>query len=119
MACWLASAIDGQETGWIQRFDPRFWTVNFPRPMMAALTNPAADAIRVDATFLTAADLAGLVWESADSLDHPLLAYATNSDYTGATLSFTWTSGGIIALDQVNGPTLTIEGLDASGAAHT
>ena len=33
MAFWLAAAREGQDTDWIQRFDPRFWTVNFPRPV--------------------------------------------------------------------------------------
>jgi len=119
MTFWLASTREGQETDWIQRFDPRFWTVNFPRPMMAALTTPAPDALRLDACFLTQGDLAGLIWESADTLDHPLLAYATGRDYSGTVLSFRWRSGGLIPLDQVNGPTLTIEGRDATGAAHT
>ncbi len=31
MGWWLARAGDAQEFGWIRRFDPRFWTVNFPR----------------------------------------------------------------------------------------
>lgn len=119
MAFWLAGARDGQDYGWIQRFDPRFWTVNFPRPMVAAVTTSAPDALRVDATFLTAGDLCGLIWASADTLDHPLLAYEALLDYLGATLSFTWRSGGVVALDQVNGPTLTINGLDQTGAAHT
>lgn len=116
---WLATAREGQETDWIQRFDPRFWTVNFPRPMMAALTMPAADTLRVDTTFLTQGDLAGVIWESTDSVDHPLLAYATDRDYTRTTLSFHWRSSGVIPLDAVNGPTLTIEGRDATGAART
>jgi uncharacterized protein (TIGR02217 family) len=119
MAFWLTSAHKGQETDWIQRFDPRFWTVNFPRPMMASVVTNAADGLRVDATFLTAGDLAGLIWDSLDTLDHPLLGYATNRDYSRTTLSFRWRSGGIVPLDAVNGPTLTIEGRDASGAAHT
>lgn len=118
MAFWLASARLGQETDWIQRFDPRFWTVNFPRPMMAALTTPAADALRVDATFLTQGDLAGVIWDSVDGVDHPLLAYDTDRDYAETTLSFRWRSGGVATLDAVNGPTLTIEGRNAAGAAH-
>jgi uncharacterized protein (TIGR02217 family) len=87
--------------------------------MMASAVNSAADALRIDATFLREGDLAGLIWASEDRLDHPLLAYATQRDYTGATLSFRWQSSGIMPLDAVNGPTLTIEGRDASGAAHT
>jgi uncharacterized protein (TIGR02217 family) len=116
MAFWLAAAREGQETDWIQRFDPRFWTVNFPRPMAAAVVATAPDALRVDATFLREGDLAGLIWESADRFDHPLLAYDTDRDYDRTTLSFRWRSAGVIALDAVNGPTLTIEGRDESGA---
>jgi uncharacterized protein (TIGR02217 family) len=118
MPFWLAAAREGQETDWIQRFDPRFWTVNFPRPMTAAVVTTAPDALRVDATFLREGDLAGLIWESADRFDHPLLAYDTDRDYDRTTLSFRWQSAGVIALDAVNGPTLTIEGRDASGAAR-
>jgi uncharacterized protein (TIGR02217 family) len=119
MAFWLATAREGQETDWIQRFDPRFWTVNFPRPMMAAVVTIAADALRVEATFLREGDLAGLIWESADRLDHPLLAYDTERDYARTTLSFRWRSAGVIPLDAVNGPTLTIEGRDAAGTARS
>lgn len=119
MAFWLASARQGQDTDWMQRFDPRFWTINFPRPMMASAVNSAADALRIDATFLRQGDLAGLIWESEDTLDHPLLAYATDRNYAGTTLSFRWRSGGIMPLDANNGPTLTIEGRDATGTAHT
>jgi len=118
MAFWLASELGAQNTATIQRFDPRFWTVNFPRPMVACVTTPAPDALRVDATFYTTSDLAGLIWASADTLSHPLLAYETSLDYAGTTLSFQWQSGGIVALDQVNGPTLTITGNDANGNPH-
>ncbi len=116
MACWLAAQREGQDSDWIQRFDPRFWTVNFPRPMMAALTSTAADSLRVDVVFLREGDLAGIIWDSVDRFDHPLLAYKTDHDYSNTTLKFRWRSGGVIALDAVNGPTLTIEGRDASGA---
>lgn len=119
MAFWLAAKREGQDSDWIQRFDPRFWTVNFPRPMMAALTCPAADALRVDAVFLREGDLAGVIWDSVDGIDHPLLAYAANRDYSRTRLTFRWRSGGVIALDAVNGPVLTIEGRDAAGAART
>ena len=118
MAFWLAAKREGQESDWIQRFDPRFWTVNFPRPMMAALTCPAADALRVDAVFLREGDLAGVIWDSVDGIDHPLLAYATNRDYARTRLTFRWRSSGVIALDAVNGPVLTIEGRDAAGTAR-
>ncbi|QQN74998.1 DUF2460 domain-containing protein [Croceicoccus sp. YJ47] len=115
MAYWLAKNRKGQETDYIQRFDPRFWTVNFPRPMMAAVTTTAVDALRVDCTFYRADDLAGLIWDSVDTIDHPLTAYITNRDYRRLKLSFRWRSAGIMPLDAINGPTLTIEGRDAGG----
>lgn len=118
MGFWLCTRREGQDGDWIQRFDPRFWTVNFPRPMMAAITVTAPDALRVDATFLRQGDLAGIIWDSTDSLDHPLLAYQTSRDYSHTALHFRWRSGGVIALDAPNGPTLTIEGRDAAGNAR-
>jgi len=74
MGWWLATQRKGQDASFIKRFDPRFWTINFPRPMMAAVTTPAPDALRVDAVFYNQNDLAGLIWASVDALDHPLLA---------------------------------------------
>lgn len=115
MPFWLAEKRCGQDSDYIQRFDPRFWTVNFPRPMMASVTTIAPDALRVDCEFHHAGELAGLIWESEDTLDHPLLAYDSNRDYSHTILHFRWRSGGVIALDAVNGPTLTIEGRDAGG----
>jgi uncharacterized protein (TIGR02217 family) len=118
MAFWLADRRDGQDSDFIQRFDPRFWTVDFPRPMMASVVTTAADALRVDLDFHRKGELAGLIWASEDTLDHPLLAYDTDRDYSRTTLSFRWRSSGVIGLDAVNGPTLTIEGRDATGAAR-
>lgn len=115
MAFWLARERRGQTSDWMQRFDPRFWTVNFPRPMMASVVATAPDALRVDCEFWHRGELAGLIWDSADTLDHPLLAYETCRDYRHCVLRFRWRSGGIVALDAVNGPTLTIEGRDAAG----
>ncbi len=116
MAHWLCSRREQQVEGAVTRFDPRFWTVNFPRPMMAAVTNPAADALRVDAVFYKRDDLAGLIWEAEDRFDHALLRYETSRDFRECRLKFRWRSQGIKPLDAVNGPTLTIEGRDASGA---
>ncbi len=116
MAHWLCSRREQQVEGVVTRFDPRVWTVNFPRPMMAAVTNPAADALRVDAVFYKRDDLAGLIWEAEDRFDHALLRYETSRDFRECRLKFRWRSQGIKPLDAVNGPTLTIEGRDASGA---
>ncbi|WP_066560533.1 DUF2460 domain-containing protein [Croceicoccus bisphenolivorans] len=119
MAYWLAKARNGQRSEWIQRFDPRFWTVNFPRPMMAAVATTAPDALRMDCVFYRKNDLAGLIWDSVDTLDHPLTSYDTNRDYRQLAFSFRWRSGGVIPLDALNGPTLTIEGRDENGTART
>ena len=116
MTFWLASTRRMQHSDWIPRFDPRFWTVNFPRPMMASVVSTSHDAIRVDCEFHHQGELAGLIWESEDTLDHPLLAYETRRDYAHTVLKFRWQSSGLVALDQPHGPTLTIEGRDALGA---
>jgi uncharacterized protein (TIGR02217 family) len=118
MAFWLARERRGQDSDWIQRFDPRFWTVNFPRPMMASVVTTGPASLRVECEFHHAGELAGLIWASADTHDHPLTAYATDRDYSRTTLRFRWRSSGVIPLDAVHGPTLTIEGRDASGAAR-
>jgi len=119
MAFWLAKARKGQETSHIQRFDPRFWTVNFPRPAMASVVATSPDSLEVKCEFHNQSDLVGLIWDSVDSLDHPLLSYQTDRDYSRTTLAFDWVSSGLIALDQPNGPTLTIEGRDANGVARS
>lgn len=97
------------------RFDPRFWTLNFPRPMMASVVTTGPESLRVDTVFYRSNDLAGLIWDSEDRWDHPLLAYETRRDYRRLTLRFRWRSGGVMPLDAVNGPTLTIEGRTAAG----
>ncbi len=115
MAWWLARERTGHQAGVISRFDPRFWTVNFPRPMMASVVTTAPDALRVDAVFYRADDLAGLIWAAEDTIDHPLLAYETARDFRDCRLRFHWRSQGVRPLDAINGPVLTIEGRDESG----
>lgn len=115
MPHWLAEAGDAQQHTYIKRFDPRFWTVDFPRPMMASVVTAGPGALRVDAVFYRTDDLAGLIWESEDRWDHPLVAYETRRDFRGCRLSFRWRSAGLIPLDGIDGPTLTIEGRDAGG----
>ena len=115
MAYWLAKPDDAQTQGVLTRFDPRYWTVNFPRPMMASVVTTGHDALRVDTVFYRSDDLAGLIWDAEDKFDHPLLAYETSRDFRNCRLSFRWQSSGLIPLDAVNGPTLTIEGRDQLG----
>ena len=119
MAFWLAKQRTGQHTSYIQRFDPRFWTVNFPRPVMASVISTGADRLRVDCEFHHKGELVGLIWDSEDTLDHPLLRYETRRDYAHCVLRFRWRSERIATLDQANGPTLTIEGRDAQGEPRT
>jgi len=119
MAHWLARKRHGQESDYIQRFDPRFWTVDFPRPMMAAAIVNSKGYLKIRCEFHHKGELCGLIWDSEDTLDHPLLAYATDRDYSRTTLSFDWISEGVIPLDQPHGPTLTIEGRDADGLPRT
>lgn len=119
MGWWLADRRRGQAAGVLSRFDPVYWTVDFPRPMMASVVTTAPDALRVDLVFQRRGDLAGLIWEVADRWDHPLLAYETRRDFRDCRLRFRWRSGGVIALDAVNGPVLTIEGRDATGTPRS
>lgn len=111
----LVAAEPHHRRGWIKRFDPRFWTVDFARPMMASVVTTAPTALRVEAVFYDKADLAGLIWEAEDRWDHPLLAYETRRDFRHVRLRFRWRSGGVKPLDALHGPTLTIEGRDAAG----
>src|SRR3546814_6918036 len=87
--------------------------------MMAGVVTTGPDGLRVDAVFYRKDDLAGLIWESEDKWDHPLLCYETHQDFRRCRLRFRWRSSGVKALDAVHGPTLTIEGRDESGAARS
>ena len=119
MGYWLAPAGAAKQIGTVKRFDARYWTVNFPRPMMASVVTTGPNALRVDAAFYRADDLAGLIWEAEDRHDHPLLRYETSRDFRSCRLSFRWRSSGVKALDALHGPTLTIEGRDAAGQARS
>jgi len=105
---WLCGERRGQASGFVSRFDPTHWTVDFPRPMMASVVTTAPDALRVNAMFLRRNDLAGLIWASEDRHDHPLLRYETSLDYRDCRLRFRWRSAGVLPLDAINGPVLTI-----------
>ena len=117
---YLARASDRQRFGWVKRFRPALWTVDFARPMMGALTVPGTGTLRMDLDFLTRSDLAGLIWGSEDRWSHPLLSYSTDRDYRGCRLSFEWAaSAGVMPLDAVNGAVLTVEGRDENGSPRT
>lgn len=115
MPHWLAPVGAAKTFGWVKRFDARYWCVDFPRPMMASCVTTGPNSLRVDTVFYKADDLAGLIWEAEDRRDHPLLRYETSRDFRRCRLRFRWRSGGVMPLDAVNGPTLTIEGRDEAG----
>jgi uncharacterized protein (TIGR02217 family) len=119
MGHWLAPAGAAKTFGHLKRFGARYWTVNFPRPMMAGVVTTGPHSLRVDAVFYKQNDLAGLIWEAEDSFDHPLLRYETARDFRGCRLRFRWRSQGLKPLDAVDGPTLTIEGRDAGGQTRS
>lgn len=105
---------------YVKRFDPLHWTVDFPRGTIASIvTTPDAHGLSVQCQFLRKGDLVGLIWDSEDTWAHPAHARETGRDYSRCLLRFHWESSGVVALDALNGPTLTIEGRDAGGAPRT
>lgn len=120
MKHWFTHADAPIARDFVKRFDPLHWTVDFPRGAMASIvTGSDGRSLTVEASFLRASDLVGLIWESADRHAHPAHARETARDYSGCVLKFRWRSTGLAELSAVNGPTLTIEGRDAGGAAKT
>ncbi len=116
---WLATSDDQTDTSFIRRFSPRYWTINFPRPMMASTITTNYDSLVVDLVFYRFEDLCGLIWDSEDTIDHPFHRYETRRDYAHTVLRFRWQSTNIMTLDVLNSPTLTIEGRDQNGTART
>jgi uncharacterized protein (TIGR02217 family) len=120
MNLWFTRAGAKIVTTHVKRFDPLHWTIDFPRGTVASIvTTPDAHGLSVQCEFLRKGDLVGLIWTSEDTFAHPAHARETSRDYSRCVLSFRWQSSGVIALDALNGPTLTIEGTDAAGNART
>lgn len=120
MNYWFTSADAPVGTNFVKRFDPLHWTVDFPRGTVASIVvDPSAHKLTVEAEFLRRGDLVGLIFESEDRHAHPAHARETARDYSRTKLCFRWRSTGAVPLDQVNGPTLTIEGQDSSGAPRS
>jgi hypothetical protein len=117
---YLASREDRLRTETRTRFDPIFWTTNFPSTMMASVRKTAANAVKMDAVFFERGHLAGLIWESVDAVDHPTTAYDTKKDYRNTVLNFDYAlTGDVKAIDEVEGVVLTIEGRDSGGSPKT
>jgi uncharacterized protein (TIGR02217 family) len=116
MPVWFTRPGAPVEQGWVKRFAAADWTVDFPRGAMAsAVTTADERGLIVEAHFLRKGDLVGLSYESEDRHSHPARARDTRRDYSHCRLSFRWKSTGLIPLDAVNGPTMTIEGRDEAG----
>ncbi|NJM51590.1 MAG: hypothetical protein HC843_12570 [Sphingomonadales bacterium] len=93
----------------IRRFEPAYWTVDFPLAMMATIVTPSANSLRVKALFRTNRDLMGVIWEVEDRDDHGSYAYPRRKDCTGCVLEFDWVSTGIRSMDKLQSVTLTVE----------
>ena len=119
MTIWFTRPGSAVDEGFVKRFAAHDWTVDFPRGAMASsVTSADGHGLTVEAHFLRKGDLVGLIYESEDRYLHPARARRTSRDYSHAKLSFRWKSSGLIALNALNGPTLTIEGRDAAGVAR-
>ena len=116
MPIWFTRPGAPVEQGWVKRFAAHDWTVDFPRGAMASTVIGADQtSLTVEAHFLRKGDLIGLIYESEDRHSHAARARETRRDYSHCQLQFRWKSTGLIPLDAVNGPTLTIEGRDEAG----
>ena len=119
MTIWFTRPGAPVDEGFVKRFAGHDWTVDFPRGAMASsVTTAGGRGLTVEAHFLRKGDLAGLIYESEDRYSHPARARRTSRDYSHCQLSFRWKSSGLIELNALNGPTLTIEGRDAAGVAR-
>lgn len=117
---WFTDADAPIVTTYVKRFDPLHWTIDFPRGTIASSVTAAdGHGMTVTAEFLREGDLVGLIFDSEDSYAHPAHARETSRHYSRTSLSFRWQSTGSMPLDQVNGPTLTIEGRDSEGNARS
>ena len=96
-------------SGTIRRFEPAYWTVNFPISMMATVITTGPNSLRVKALFRRAGDLMGLIWEVEDRDSAGTFAYPRRKDFRGCVLQFDWQSSGVRALDEAQGPNLVVE----------
>lgn len=120
MRHWLTRDDPRLCQGVIKRFEPSHWTVDFPRGTMACVvSHPDENRLTATVTFGRKGDLVGLIFATADTTVHIGHRRHTVRDYSRCTLRFHWRSNGVAPLDEVNGPTLTIEGADAEGQPRT
>lgn len=117
MRHWLTRPDPALRQGWIKRFEPSHWSVDFPRGTMASVVSePGEQSLTVTAAFGGRGDLVGLIYTTVDAAMHVGHRRAEKRNYSRCTLRFRWQSDGLVPLDEVDGPTLTIEGRDQTGA---
>ncbi|MBA3667754.1 MAG: DUF2460 domain-containing protein [Sphingomonas sp.] len=120
MSIWFTRPGARVEQATVKRFAAVDWTVDFPRGTIAStVTTSDERGVTVEAEYLRKGDLVGLIYESEDRYSHRARMRESERDYSRCQLRFRWKSTGLMALDAVNGPTLTIEGRDAGGAARS
>lgn len=120
MRHWFTRADLKLQKSTIKRFDPAHWTVDFPRGSMASLvSHPGRSELSLWVSFAARGHIAGLIFESEDRHVHVGHRREHDCDYSHCQLRFRWRSTGILALDAVDGPTLTVEGRDEAGEART
>ena len=116
---WFTRADAPLDQSFVKRFDAQHFVVDFPRGARASVVlGEQPNSLRLTAEFLRPSDLVGLIYESEDRHAHPAHRRELSRDYSHCKLSFRWKSDGLVPLDAVNGPTMTVEGRDASGTAH-
>lgn len=72
----------------LQRFDARYFTLNFRTGSVATVVANSANVLTLNAQFRSNIDLVGLFWNSADTYGHPLLKYVSDKNYTGCIFAF-------------------------------
>lgn len=72
----------------INRFDPKYWVVDYNALMVATIIPISDHSFYVPAEWRTNADFLGVRWMSEDDLSHTMFKYATNVDYRGCVLAF-------------------------------
>jgi len=117
---WFTRADAPLTSSFVKRFDPKHFTVDFPRGAIAsAVLGPTANSLDVHVEFLRKSDLIGLIYASSDEHWHPIERREHRRDYNNCQLRFRWQATGLPGLDEVNGATLTIEGRNSAGHAKT
>lgn len=73
----------------IQRFDARYFTLDFPLTAIATVVAETEGEMDVNCEFRSNRDLVGLLWNTNDRYGHPMLQYIEDRNYAGCRLAFT------------------------------